>query len=392
MRVAHQLVEQHAVRRCGGQHRLPALQLRSGPRHALRLHRPVDGSDPATDWQGLHTIEESPNAINPATASPSAPTTGRTRRPGAASPRRRLPGLHGPRHREPARRARADAAGGARLHAGGLRDAAYSTRLPAFDVMVPPLVAAGTRCRPAPAEGRDRRADRGCCGSGTAAGHRNRCRPRSPSSGARSCCARAGPRPRAGVDVYEYAPPAPRAAERLEALVAASERLTADFGDWRTPWGEINRFQRLTGDIELPFDDARPRFPSASPPRAGARSPRSARAARGHEALVRHQRQQLRRGGRVRPASARVAVTAGGLNNDPASPHFNDQAERYATGDLREVRFYREDVERRGDAHLPARAVTARRRRRAPGHESCPAAVRLDRRARSDRGIPRRPG
>jgi acyl-homoserine-lactone acylase len=40
-----------------------------------------------------------------------------------------------------------------------------------------------------------------------------------------------------------------------------------------------------------------------------------------------------------------VAVTAGGLNNDPASPHFNDQAERYATGDLRPVHFYREDVE-----------------------------------------------
>jgi acyl-homoserine-lactone acylase len=27
--------------------------------------RPVDGSDPATDWQGVHTIDESPNAINP---------------------------------------------------------------------------------------------------------------------------------------------------------------------------------------------------------------------------------------------------------------------------------------------------------------------------------------
>jgi acyl-homoserine-lactone acylase len=40
-----------------------------------------------------------------------------------------------------------------------------------------------------------------------------------------------------------------------------------------------------------------------------------------------------------------VAVTAGGLSNDPSSPHFNDQGERYANGDLRDVRFYREDVE-----------------------------------------------
>jgi acyl-homoserine-lactone acylase len=39
------------------------------------------------------------------------------------------------------------------------------------------------------------------------------------------------------------------------------------------------------------------------------------------------------------------AVTAGGLNDQPGSPHFDDQVERYATGNLRDVRFYREDVE-----------------------------------------------
>jgi acyl-homoserine-lactone acylase len=38
-------------------------------------------------------------------------------------------------------------------------------------------------------------------------------------------------------------------------------------------------------------------------------------------------------------------VTAGGLNSDPADPHFNDQAERYAAGNLRDVHFYRADVE-----------------------------------------------
>ena len=38
------------------------------------------------------------------------------------------------------------------------------------------------------------------------------------------------------------------------------------------------------------------------------------------------------------------AVTAGGLNSVPSSKHFNDQAERYATGNLRDVYFYREDL------------------------------------------------
>ena len=34
------------------------------------------------------------------------------------------------------------------------------------------------------------------------------------------------------------------------------------------------------------------------------------------------------------------AVSAGGESGNPASPHFNDQAQRYATGNLREVYFH----------------------------------------------------
>jgi acyl-homoserine-lactone acylase len=35
-----------------------------------------------------------------------------------------------------------------------------------------------------------------------------------------------------------------------------------------------------------------------------------------------------------------VAITAGGESGDPASPHFDDQAERFTAGRLREVYFY----------------------------------------------------
>jgi acyl-homoserine-lactone acylase len=38
------------------------------------------------------------------------------------------------------------------------------------------------------------------------------------------------------------------------------------------------------------------------------------------------------------------AVTAGGESGNPSSPHFNDEAKRYATGDLREVYFYRSQL------------------------------------------------
>ena len=38
------------------------------------------------------------------------------------------------------------------------------------------------------------------------------------------------------------------------------------------------------------------------------------------------------------------AVTAGGESGDPRSPHFNDEAGRYASGDLREVYFYPDEL------------------------------------------------
>ena len=63
-----------------------------------------------------------------------------------------------------------------------------------------------------------------------------------------------------------------------QALAAASDKLAADFGKWKTPWGDINRFQRLTDDIVQPFNDAAPSIPVRFTSARGARSRRSARA------------------------------------------------------------------------------------------------------------------
>jgi acyl-homoserine-lactone acylase len=135
-------------------------------------------------------------------------------------------------------------------------------------------------------------------------------------------------------------------AAMLQALADASASLEEGFGTWRTPWGEINRFQRLTGDIVQPFDDDAPSTQVAfvsgrwgSLASFGARAyPGTARwygtSGNSFVAVVEF-------GDRVRAR----AVTAGGLNSDPGSPHFNDQAERYATGDLRDVYYYRDDLE-----------------------------------------------
>ena len=50
-------------------------------------------------------------------------------------------------------------------------------------------------------------------------------------------------------------------------------------------------------------------------------------------------------GPRIRAKS----LLAGGVNNNPASPHFNDQAEMYSQGRFKEVLFYREDVEKQAE-------------------------------------------
>ncbi len=132
----------------------------------------------------------------------------------------------------------------------------------------------------------------------------------------------------------------------LEGLSEASGQLTEDFGTWRTPWGEINRFQRLTGDIIQPFDDTKPSIPVGfTSSRFGSLASFGARAypqtkkwygTSGNSFVA-----VVEFGDRVRA----VAVTAGGESGHPDSPHFNDEAERYATGDLREVYFYPEQLQ-----------------------------------------------
>ena len=130
-------------------------------------------------------------------------------------------------------------------------------------------------------------------------------------------------------------------AQKLAAFAFAVERLEREFGSWRTPWGEINRFQRLTGAIVQDFSDAAPSTPVGFT--AGTWGSLASFVARPYPRTRRWYGTTgnsfvaiVEFGPRIRA----VAVTAGGESGDPRSPHFNDQAGRYATGDLREIYFY----------------------------------------------------
>jgi acyl-homoserine-lactone acylase len=136
--------------------------------------------------------------------------------------------------------------------------------------------------------------------------------------------------------------PAPRL---LQALAAASARLTADFGTWKTPWGEINRFQRLTGDIAQPFNDSAPSIPVGFPSSQwGSLASFGARAYPGTKKWYGTSGNSFVAVVEFGPKVHALAVTAGGQSGHPESQHFNDEAKRYATGNLREVYFYRDQL------------------------------------------------
>ncbi len=133
---------------------------------------------------------------------------------------------------------------------------------------------------------------------------------------------------------------------KLVALSKAIETLNTDFGTWKTPWGDINRFQRVEGAINEPFNDQLPSIPIAyTSSMWGALSAYGSRTYPGTK-------QWYGTGGNSFVAVVEFgdslkakAIVTGGQSGDPSSPHFNDQAEMYRKGEFRDVLFYRSDIE-----------------------------------------------
>jgi acyl-homoserine-lactone acylase len=127
----------------------------------------------------------------------------------------------------------------------------------------------------------------------------------------------------------------------LQALAAASDKLAADFGTWKTPWGDINRFQRINDDLQQPFNDAAPSTPvSFTAATWGSLASFAARTYTGTKKWYGTSGNSFVAVVEFGPTVRARAVTAGGESGHVGTKHFNDEAKRYATGDLREVYFY----------------------------------------------------
>jgi acyl-homoserine-lactone acylase len=312
--------------------------------------KPVDGSDPATDYHGLLSVDESPNVINPSVgwvynannwpwsaAGPDSPKRSRYPAYVETGTEETMRGLH----------ALELLSGRSDFTMESLIAVGFDSHLPAFELMLPPLLAAYDRA-PASSPLKAKLAEQVSVLRGW---DRRWSATSVPTTlavfwGTEVERALAGAARRAGMSVERYiqhqAPPD----TLLAALARASDRLVADFGTWRMPWGEINRFQRLDDAIEPSFDDSKPSVPVPfTSSRWGSLASFGARpypntkkwygtSGNSFVAVVEF-------GDSVRAR----AVTAGGESGDPSSPHFRDQAERYATGNLRPVYFYRNQLE-----------------------------------------------
>ena len=134
--------------------------------------------------------------------------------------------------------------------------------------------------------------------------------------------------------------------EKLQALADASDQLQKDFGTWRIAWGSFNRYQRVRDDIGEPhFSDDEPSIPvpfvysrwGSLASFAAKRYPNTKRyygtSGNSFVAII-----------DFGPKIRAMAVITGGESGDTTSPHFNDQALRYARGQLRQVYFYPTDL------------------------------------------------
>ena len=125
------------------------------------------------------------------------------------------------------------------------------------------------------------------------------------------------------------------------------EKLKADFGTWKVAWGEINRFQRLSGSVDLQFDDNQPSLPNANGSvlwgsipafRSSYHSNTKKRYGYNGNSFV----CAVEFGKKVKAKS----LLAGGNSGNQNSKHFLDQAENYQKGIFKNVNFYKEDIEK----------------------------------------------
>ncbi|MFI4889828.1 MAG: penicillin acylase family protein [Steroidobacterales bacterium] len=309
---------------------------------------PVDGSNPATEWRGAHALNEIISILNPKNGWLQNTNNWPFSAAGSESPLRENYPRYMWRTSENPRGVHAVEL----LHdihnvtLDSLIAAGYDSHLPAFEVLLPPLLEAYDRL-PATDTRKaslrepigvlrswDRRTGEDSVATAVAIFWGETMINRNPGA------ALAFDEP-----VFSYLIDHVTDNERLDALGAAVDRLQKDYGQWNTPWGTINRYQRLNDNITPVFDDDKPSLP------IGMTSSQWGAIAAFEPAKPRRNRKLYGVSGNsfiaaieFGPTVHAKVLTCGGESGDPGSPHFVDQADMYRRGVFRDALLTREDV------------------------------------------------
>ncbi len=310
--------------------------------------KPVDGSDPDTDWQGLHTVAEAITILNPPNGwiqnANSTPFTAAAEfspsredyPPYMAPDDENFRGVH-------AVRVLADVDN---LTLDGLIELAHDPYLPGFENLIGGLLEAWDQ-----ADERDgalAEPIRALSDWDFATGKDSVAMSLAHFYGMRYLAGATFPEGLSEMQRITMLGTTTPPAERLAVFAETVAMLSDDFGDWRTPWGDINRFQRLSGAIDLDYDDRKPSLAvGMANSRWGALADFGAKRREGTKRLYGDNGNSfvavVEFGDTVRAKS----ILVGGQSNDPDSPHFDDQAPLYVDHEFKDVAYYRDDVERR---------------------------------------------
>jgi acyl-homoserine lactone acylase PvdQ len=128
-------------------------------------------------------------------------------------------------------------------------------------------------------------------------------------------------------------------------LLNTVNELQSKYGRWQIPWGEINRFQRISPDIDNKFDDSKQSIPvgfvsstwGMLPSYSSRTYPGTLKryGVNGNSFIC-----AVEFGKKIKAKS----LLAGGESGDPDSNHFFDQGLMYSKGQFKDVLFYKEDV------------------------------------------------
>lgn len=310
--------------------------------------KPVDGSDPRTDWQGMHELDEIITIVNPGNgwiqncnSTPFTAAQEFSPKPEdypyyMAPDQENFRGVHAVQVLSKMEDLTVD----------GLIELAHDPYLPAFEKVVPGLVQAYDLSR-----NKDKEL------AGAIDVLRDWDMKTSKESVAMTLAhfygmdlyrSAGNPEGLSGNERFHWYGTGLAPAKRVQIFKAAFDRLVADFGTWEVPWGDYNRFQRLSGDINLTYDDDQRSIPvGMTTSRWGALAAYGARAGENTKRIYGYRGNSfvgmVEFGDKVKAKT----MLAGGQSGDPKSPHFIDQAQRYADMQFKDVAYYKEDVDAR---------------------------------------------